>query len=496
MPGVVINNHSSLKRATVSAAKWSVLSELATRLIQPIVFLVMARLLTPEDYGVIGAAGAVLSLSQVLWDTGLGRALIQRENDVECAANVVFWTNLFLAIVVSCFLLIAADWIATFIFKDARVAAVIRVQGLALPLGACASVQTALFQRHLKFKNLFWIRLISIGAPGLASIPLALTGAGYWALVVGVLAGALVQTLSLWRASVWRPSWTYDWNMARSLIRFGFWVMLSSLLAWMILWMDVLLIGMFMNSATLGLYRTGTLFVTTIFTLFLGPIMPVLYSYMSRLQGDPIRLKATLLRVNRLVFLFSALLGAGLFLVRQPLAEVVFGSRWAGVGEVIGWFGLSQGLSWLVSANMESYRAMGRPDIETKVMLIGVVIYIPVYAITAAIGLREFLYVRFLLSVVWIALHWSFCRALLQISPVAMFKCIWRTLLGMVSVLLLTWVSPWLTFSSAIVRLVLLTLAGGGIYLMVAGLPQRRFIQDEIKTILQKPKAPVEGYGL
>ena len=143
------------------AFKWSAASEVASKIIQPIVFIVLARLLTPEDFGVLAAALMVVAFSQILWEAGMAKALIQRQLNVEEAANVTFWVNLALGLVVMTVVYYTSDLIAQTFFHDPRVTAVLKVMTLLIFLGAVSSVHTALLQKEMQFKRLFWVRLVS-----------------------------------------------------------------------------------------------------------------------------------------------------------------------------------------------------------------------------------------------------------------------------------------------------------------------------------------------
>jgi O-antigen/teichoic acid export membrane protein len=210
----------SLTHKTIHAFKWSVLGEIASRTVGPLVFLVLARLLVPEDFGVVAAAMVTISFSQVFSDAGLSKALIQRQTRVEESANVVFWLNLGIGLVIVAILTAAAPLIAGF-FHDERIAPVVRVLSLQILLAAFSSVHTALLQKDLNFKQLFWVRLATTAVPGLASIPMAIHGMGYWALVAGTLVGQVAQSTMFWMLSPWRPQWGLDRGLTWELIAFG-----------------------------------------------------------------------------------------------------------------------------------------------------------------------------------------------------------------------------------------------------------------------------------
>ena len=398
------------------ALKWSFLSELASKLVQPVVFVVLARLLTPEDFGVMSAALMVMAFSQIFWEAGMGKALIQRQTDVETAANVAFWVNLGLSVIIAGLLYIAAKPIAQTFFQDLRVTAVIQVMTFQVFLGALGSVQTAQLQKEMAFKKLFWVRLVTVSLPGLASMPLAWQGMGYWALVVGTLVGQVAQVAMLWRVSLWRPSWAFRIPVAKEMGRFGAWVGLSGLLAWFYAWVDALIVGMYLGSHDLGLYRTGNQFSTMVFALLLSPIAPVLYSHLSRMNGDRDKIRMAAEKLIRVLIIIVVPVAVILFSVSGSLDAVLFGDKWKGVGLVIGVMALMHGFSWIVGMNGEFYRAMGKPKYETIVTGGALLAYLAGYLYSIGYGFECFVWTRLFLALLVLMLHLFVLKKALQLN--------------------------------------------------------------------------------
>ncbi|MCW1300569.1 MAG: lipopolysaccharide biosynthesis protein [Candidatus Parvarchaeota archaeon] len=405
----------SVTTKAVTSVKWSALMEMVSRIAQPIIFVILARLLTPEDFGVVATAMIAISFSQMFWDAGLSKALIQTEEAPETAANVVFWTNIGLAIVIYVLLFFSAPLIARF-FKSPASCAVLRVLGIQIVIASLSSVQQSLFMREMDFKNLFWIRLLTAFFPGFFSIPLAFYGYGVWALVGGTLAGQLLNLFLLWRKSTWRPSFSYDVTLARKLTRFGFWVLLESFGAWLIIWGDNLIVGRYLGVHDLGVYRTGWMLVTLIFGLVLNPLLPVLYPMFSRLQNNNEELKNAFHKANRIVFSLALPMGLGLLVLGPDLANLFFGEKWQGLGFVLSVLGLMHGMAWLVGINAELYRGMGRPDLNTKLMWLAILYYLPSYYLAVQHGLKVFTLTRLAVAVVAIPMHIYLCVKVLKVN--------------------------------------------------------------------------------
>jgi O-antigen/teichoic acid export membrane protein len=411
----------SITQRALGSIKWSALTELVSRTAQPAVFLILVRLLTPADFGLVAVATIPISLAQIFWDAGLSKALVQTRAPSAEAANVVFWTNLGLALAVYLLLFTLSPGLADF-FKNPASLPILRWQGLQILLAAFGSVHQGLLTRGFEFRALFWIRLSSVCVPGLLSIPMALRGHGAWALVAGSLTGQAMNLVLLWRQSAWRPAWRYDCQLARRLLGFGCWVFLEGIGTWLLGWGDSIMVGRFLGTTQLGVYRAGLMLVTLLFGLALNPILPVVYPTFSRLQDDPSALQQAYRTVNRITIALAWPMGIGLLLLGPDLASVLFGERWPGLGFVLQVLGSKEALSWTTCINSEVYRAVGRPDLNSKLLLLFCLFYLPAYYVAARFDLRTFTLARFAISVPTLPIHSLVLGSLLALPPAYLWR--------------------------------------------------------------------------
>jgi O-antigen/teichoic acid export membrane protein len=390
-----MNESQSLAERALSASKWSFLAELSSKAISPILFLVLARFLTPADFGIAIMATMVITFAQLFWDAGLSKALIQRREGIAAAADVVFWINIALAFGVYLLLVCFSDAVSE-LLNEPRAAAVLRVQGAQILITSFSSVPSALLQRELNFRALFSARLLQAFAPLVASIPLAIGGFGYWALVSGALTGSILQTFVVFQKSPWRPSFRFNYSLGKEIIPFGLWVAGESFLAWLYLWIDSAIVGAKLSSVDLGLYKTGDLLVSTLFGLALSPLLPVMFSTFSRLQSDKEKLNNAVMNSTILISMCSIPLGVGLFMTRHSIESALFPADWKGLADIIGLFALLHGVTWLNGAQSEAFRAAGKPDVNTKIMLAGLAYSVPLYFVFIDSGLGVFIWVRLL----------------------------------------------------------------------------------------------------
>ena len=388
-----MNQTAEIKQKAASSIKWAFLANLLPKAISPIVTVILARLLLPSDYGIIGMSMVIVSLANLFHGMGLSQALIQREKDVESAADVAFWSNVTLGVFIAITIVLLAPWISSF-FHEPRLTAVLRIQSITVVISSLASVQDALLQKEFKFKKLMGLTFVPSLTPLIVAVPLAILGLSYWALVGSAIVGAGVQTSLLWKYSSWRPRWCYDVRIARQMLTFGGLVALEGLMGWAMVSGDNLVIGHFMSAKDVGLYVFGFNLVVLLVGFFVNPLTGVAYSAFSRFQSDIQELKRMFLESTRIIATMVIPFSFGLSLIANPFTVVVLGSRWHGIEPVIRILAISPSLSFIWILNGEIYKAIERPDLMPKIHFAQILYIIPTYWIAAQHGLDTFCWAR------------------------------------------------------------------------------------------------------
>lgn len=192
--------------------------------------------------------------------------------------------------------------------------------------------------------------------------------------------------------------------------------------AWLIQWGDNLIIGRFLGIHDLGVYRTGMMLVAIIFGLFLNPFLPVVYPTFARLQEEPEALARAFQNINRVIIALALPLGLGLWLVGPEMEAVLFRQKWEGLGLAVGVLGLMNGSAWLVGLNAEVYRAIGRPDLNTKLTYAQLIYYLPAYYLAAQHGFQTFIWTRLAVALVATPIHILLCVKILRLSPLYIWQ--------------------------------------------------------------------------
>lgn len=410
----------------ITATKWSAITELAAKLVTPISTMVLARILTPEAFGVLVTATMVISFAEIFTDAGFQKYLIQHEfEDKESLSKstaVAFWSNLALSIIIWAIICLFSPRIAHLVGNDGY-ELVIAVSCVCIPLAAFSSIQMALFKRRLDFKSLFLVRIIGILIPLVVTIPLALFTHSYWSLIIGMIAQNLSNAVVLTIKSEWKPRWFYEISLFKEMFSFTMWSMVEAIAIWLTSYLDIFIVGTILDTYYMGIYRTSISIVSQIMTIITGITTPVLFSALSRLQYSECEFKSLFFRFQRLVGLFVIPLGVGIYLFRNLITTVLLGSQWSEAAYLIGWWGLTSAITTVLSHYCsEVYRAKGKPKYSVLSQLIHIAFLIPTVLVSVRYGFQTLCLSRSLVRLTGIAVHLVLIYTLTRITPMEMFR--------------------------------------------------------------------------
>ncbi|HLW53549.1 MAG TPA: lipopolysaccharide biosynthesis protein [Candidatus Angelobacter sp.] len=289
--------------------------------------VVLARLLGPKDFGLVGMVLAVTTLLGLLKDLGLSTATVQREIITEDQVSNLFWINVTLSGVIATLSLALAPVVARF-YHDPRLIPIMLTLSVTFLLSGSTVQHQALLTRQMRFRALAIIDVTSMLAGILTAFALALLGFGYWALVgqqMCLTAAGLVLT---WWISGWRPTLPRRNSGVRPLLRFGAQLTLSDVVGRISATADSILIGRYCGAEPLGLYSRASVLLTRPLQQVLIPITSVMIPVLSRLQSDPVRYKRTFLRAYDILALITFPFAALCLVLSEPLVLLLLGPRW------------------------------------------------------------------------------------------------------------------------------------------------------------------------
>lgn len=392
---MALTNHGSpsaaepqadLGTTAARAVLWNYVSFASGKALVLVTLAVLARLLTPAEFGIVGFATLALAYLGVFKDLGLGGALIQRRDDLERSAQTVFTLNLVLGAALSGITAGLAPVVAGF-FGEPLVTPILRVLSLTFVIEALGSIHIVLLRRNLDFKRKLVPDVGRSLVKGAVAIALAAAGYGVWALVWGQIAGVAVSAILSWIVVPWRPTLAVHRRLARPLLRFGLPLVFTDVshAVWQNL--DYVVVGRILGDTALGIYtlayRLPELLVQSIWRVVAGAVFP----FFSRLQHDLDLLRRGLLKTIRYSALVVVPLCLGLLATAEPAIRVLFGDQWSEaipVLRVLALFMLIASVGFNIG---DVYKAIGRPDILAKLGVLDLFVLAPALILAAPHGL-------------------------------------------------------------------------------------------------------------
>lgn len=411
---------SDLHRKAINAGKWSFITELSAKLVTPVSNMILARILAPEEFGVVATVTMIISFADMFTDAGFQKYLVQHEftDDQEKYknTNVAFWTNLGISIFLWLLIIVFRDQIAQLV-GNPDLGNVLAIACIQLILTSFSSIQMALYRRDFDFKILFLVRLIAICVPFVVTIPLAFLGLSYWSIIVGSIAMQLSNAIILTIKSKWKPKRFYQLSMLKEMLSFSIWSLIEAISIWTTLWIDAFIIGSFFNSYYLGLYITSQMIVNSLIAIVVSSIVPVLFSTLSRLQDDDPAFKSTYFKVQRLVSVFVFPMGVGIFVFSDVITEVLLGSQWSEASPIIGIWALTSAIM-IVFGHFcsEVYRAKGKPKLSFLAQVLHLAVLVPTILVSYQMGFWVLVYARSLVRLQAVAVHFIIMKVAIGFS--------------------------------------------------------------------------------
>lgn len=411
----------TLAKHAAGAAWWSAI-EIASRYgVQFFVTLVLARLLTPTDFGMIALLTIFTSVGGILVDGGFGTALIQRQQTTANDETTVFAFSLLMAIVLWIALILTAPSAAGF-FHVPELSPMLRVASAVLLFGGLGAVPDALLTMHLNFRARTTAQLIASFVSGLAAITLAMKGFGVWSLVWQSLIAAALRTVCLWIFCRWRPRGAISRSSFRSLGRFGSFMLFSSLLDNAYQQTQSLLIGRLFDARSLGYYSLAQNAKQAPLSLMGGVLSRVGLPVFSSLANHPARLLEALrpmLRVSMFVFVPCMV---GIAVLAKPLIDIIYGARWLPAAPVLSVLALGGALWPVHILNLEAIKAQGRSDLFFRLAVIKISLAIICVVLASPWGVLGIAWATLVAGVINAGINTYYSWKLLDYGPLAQVR--------------------------------------------------------------------------
>lgn len=389
----------SLKDKTVKGVAWSGIDNVAQFGVSFVVSIVLARLLTPDDYGLIGLTAIFTAICRELIDGGFATALIRKKNCTDDDFSTIFIVNVSMSLLLYMIVFFCSPIIASF-FGRVELISLTRVSSLAMIIGALGTVQRTRLTKSINFKTQTKITLIASVSSAIVGVSMALLGYGVWSLVMQSLTTQIISTALLWLFNKWIPKLKFSFVSFHELFGFGWKIMVSRLID--TIWKELyqVVVGKFYNPATLGQYTRAKSFSQLFSSNLTNVIQRVTYPVLSNIQDDKERMTVAYRRIIKTTMFITAVCMFFLGAISEPLLYCLIGPKWNEAATYLPLICFVGSLYPLHAINLNMLQVQGRSDLYLGLEIVKKIIGIGPLCVGAFVGIIPMLYTSIITSII------------------------------------------------------------------------------------------------
>ncbi len=360
---------SNLKQQTISGVKWNTVGRFSSQFISFFIGLILARMLSPSDYGVIGMLAVFFAIAQTFIDSGFGSALIRKKDCTDVDYSTAFYFNIVVGLISFIALFSCAPYIASF-FNTPILKDVCRVLSINLFINSLTIVQNSILTSDINFKSLAKINVVCTLMSGVVGVSMAYMGYGVWSLVYQQLTSAIIRAIMLWLSTKWRPQLIFSKDSFKYLFGFGSKILSSSLLHTIYANLTTIIIGKYYTPKDLGYYARGESLATFPSSNMSGILQSVTFPILSKIQDDDKRLISA---YRKYIKITSMVIFFGLFLlaaIAKPVILTLLTEKWSESIIYLQVFCFAWMFDHLCQLNLNILYVKGRSDLVLRLEVI------------------------------------------------------------------------------------------------------------------------------
>lgn len=410
-----------LKEKTISGVKWSAIGRFSTQGISFIIGLLLARVLSPSDYGVIGMVGIFFAIAQTFIDSGFGSALIRKKDCSEADYNTAFYFNILVGLISCVVLSLTAPFIARF-FNTPILEDIVIVMSFNMLINSFTIVQWAKLNSAIDFKSQAKINLITTLLSGTIGLTLAYSGFGIWSLVFQNLAGTIIRAVLLFITTRWYPKWQFSQQSFSYFFNFGSKILIASLLHTIYSNMITMIIGKFYTAKDLGYYSRGESLAAFPSTNLTSILQSVTYPILSKIQDDDqrlIKVYRKYIAITSMVIFFSMCLLAAL---AKPLIVTLLTDKWLDSVIYLQIFCFSLMFDHICQLNLNILYVKGRSDLVLRLEVVKKTISISMIIAAIPFGVLTICIVRAIYTQIAIVINTYYTGKLFGLGYIEQVK--------------------------------------------------------------------------
>ncbi len=398
----------SLKQKTITGTIWSFIDSFANQGIQFIVGIILARILTPEEFGLIGMLTIFIAVSQSFIDSGFTNALIRKQNCSQTDYSTVFYFNFIISVFFYFILFFFSGAISRF-FDEPQLKLLLQILGIGLILNALGIIQRTILTKKIDFKLQTRVSFVASTISGLISIYMAYNGYGVWSLVVLTLSRFGFSTILLWIWNNWRPSLTFSTQSFKELFSFGNKLLISGLIDTAYNNIYYVVIGKYFAAQQLGYYIRANQFQALPSQQLTAVFGRVSYPILSTIQDDISKLKSAYQKLIKTTMFITFVLMLGMAASAESMILVLIGEQWLPsiiYLQLLCFVGIFYPISAL---NLNMLKVQGRSDLFLRLEIIKKILAIPVIAIGILFGIKIMIYTMIVNAIIgyYLNSYWS-----------------------------------------------------------------------------------------
>lgn len=443
----------NLKKKTVSGLIWSFAERFSLQGVQFVIGIIMARLLTPSDFGVVGMLGIFIAVSQSIIDSGFSNALIRKQDRSEVDYSTVFYFNIVVGLVLYFILYFSAPLIADF-YKTPVLTELTKVIGLTLLINSLAVVQRARLTVIIDFKTQAKASFVSVLIGGGIGVYMAYSGMGVWSLIMQTIISSSINTLLLWYFANWIPLLHFSIDSFKELFSFGSKLLLSGIIDTIYRNIYTIVIGKKFSAQSLGYYTRADQFAQFPSSNITGILGRVTYPILSSIQHDDDRLRQVYRKYLRLSAFVVFPSMTGLAAVAKPTIQLLLSEEWLPVAPLLQ--ALCFSMMWypIHAINLNLLQVKGRSDLFLRLEVIKKVIGIVILFLTIPLGILAMCIGLIFSSIICLVINTHYTGKLIQVG----FFCQMKDLLPILFTSIIMGCGVWLSTSFISNRLISLVL--------------------------------------
>lgn len=474
---------SSLRQQAINGMAWSAVGKIFSQLVQFVIGIIIARILVPSDYGIIGMLGIFIALANTLINSGFGSALIQKQDRTDVDLCTAFWFNVVIGISIYLLLYFSAPFIADF-YNVPLLCPVTRVYTTSLLFNSLCIVQYAIYNIRLDFKTPALINFFNTIITGVLGILLAYRGYGVWALVIQSLFSNFFNGLLLWYFAKWRPKLIFSYNSFKQLFSFGSRLLVSSSINTIYSNLYTIIIGKVLKPSDVGFYTQGKSYALLPVNTIQSILLQVNYPILAKLQNDRDRLISAYNKLlNIPLFILYPLLW-GLIALGDPLISLLVGEKWLPCVPILQILCLGFMFTPLTHINLNLLYVKGRTDLVLKLELMKKPIGFSIVLVTMNYGLIWMVIGQALYEFIAFSFNCFYTGKLLNFGFIKQISCIFPIMArSMIMGAVVYYVS--ILFDDNLYKLFVGIVLGVVFYFTTASIMKDRAMED-LKNVLRE----------